>query len=265
MILGGTEVGADTLSLFFAIHVIVMPILLFLLMPYHFWLVRKAGGVVVPPSSLEDDEEHEIYVPAVPNLTTKELSEGLVLIAFIMVYAIFFDAPLDIKANPGLSPNPTKAPWFLTGIQEMLMHFHPLIAAWIIPFLVACFLIILPYLKYDSNVPEGIWFLSHKGRRVGIIAAVTALVIIPAIVIINSMLLYSVVLLPMFPGVISAGLIPLVIIIGIITCFYIFIRKKYETNKNEAIQAVFILLLVAYVILSVICFWFRGEGMELVF
>jgi hypothetical protein len=181
------------------------------------------------------------------------------------VYSIFFDAPLDINANPGLSPNPTKAPWFLIGIQEMLMHFHPSIAAWIIPFLIACFLIILPYLKYDSNAPEGIWFLSHKGRKVGIIAAVTALVIVPVIVIINSMLLYSVVFLSMLPGVIRAGLIPLIIIIWIIIGFYIFIKKKYETNKNEAIQAVFILLLSTYVMLTVICFWFRGEGMELVF
>ena len=103
MILGGNEVGADTLSLFFALHVIIIPVCLFLLMPYHFWLVRKVGGVV-----LEGEDE---YVPTSPNLTTRELAIGLALIAFVMVYATIFDAPLDAKANPGLSPNPTKSPW----------------------------------------------------------------------------------------------------------------------------------------------------------
>ena len=129
---------------FLAVHVIIMPLSLFLLMPYHFWFVRKARGVVVPPPSRDRPEGEDVYVPTIPNLTTRELAAGLTLIAFVMVYAIIFDAPLDAKANPGLSPNPTKAPWFFIGIQEMLIHFHPLFAAWVIPLLIALALIILP-------------------------------------------------------------------------------------------------------------------------
>mgnify|MGYP000467629460 CR=1 FL=1 len=51
---------------------------------------------------------------------------SLVLIAVIMFVSVIFNAPLGAEANPGLSPNPTKAPWYFAGVQELLFHFHPL-------------------------------------------------------------------------------------------------------------------------------------------
>ena len=57
-----------------------------------------------------------------------ELVVATVLIAFIMVFAVLFNAPLGAKANQGLSPNPTKAPWYFAGIQELFLHIHPLFA-----------------------------------------------------------------------------------------------------------------------------------------
>jgi hypothetical protein len=81
----------------------------------------------------------------------RELVVALVLIAFILVYSLIFDAPLESKANPGLSPNPTKAPWYFAGIQELLLHFHPLFAVWIVPMLIIASLIAWPYFTYDSN------------------------------------------------------------------------------------------------------------------
>ena len=68
MIRGGEDVGQATLSIFFTIHVVIVPLCLFLLMPFHFWRVRKAGGVVVPRSSVNDSEEKNIYISTVPNL-----------------------------------------------------------------------------------------------------------------------------------------------------------------------------------------------------
>lgn len=264
MILGGNEVGAETLSLFFTIHVIIMPICLFLFMPYHFWLVRKAGGIVLPQASGNDEKREQVYVPVVPHLTTRELVTGLVLIASVMVYGTLFDAPFDIQANPGLSPNPTKAPWFLIGIQEMLIHFHPLFAAWVIPGLITLGLIILPYLKYDSK-EVGPWFISKKGRRMGKVAAITALVLTPLVVVFSDSSGKASVWLPSIPSIMSGGILPFIILLAVVTGFYMIMKKRYQATNNEAIQTVFILLLVAYIVLGSICYWFRGEGMELSF
>jgi hypothetical protein len=189
---------------------------------------------------------------------------GLALIASVMVYAIIFDAPLEGRANPGLSPNPTKAPWFLIGIQEMLMHIHPMFAAWVIPVLMVVLLIVLPYFKYDAE-ETGAWFCSRKGPRMGMVAALTALVVTPVVVIGSSLIIDFTVWLPKIPGFIRNGLIPLILILAAILGFYISMKKRYKASNNEAIQTVFILLLVSFVILTIICYWLRGPGMELIF
>ncbi len=59
------------------------------------------------------------------DLVARELVVALVLLAVIMFVSVFRDAPLLERANPALSPNPAKAPWYFLGIQELLMHFHP--------------------------------------------------------------------------------------------------------------------------------------------
>jgi quinol-cytochrome oxidoreductase complex cytochrome b subunit len=264
VILGGNEVGADTLSLFFAAHVIIIPICLFLFTPYHFWLVRRAGGVVLPQATENEKEEDFNHIPVSPHLTTRELVTGLVLIASVMLYGTLFDAPFEIQANPGLSPNPTKAPWFLIGIQEMLIHLHPLFAAWVIPGLIILGLIILPYLRYDSE-NAGSWFISRKGRRMGMVAAITALVVTPFSVVLNDSLDRVFAGLPNIPVIMSGGILPFIVLLVLVTGFYLIMKKRYQATNNEAFQTIFILFLVFYVILSAICYWFRGEGMELIF
>ncbi|MFZ4572730.1 MAG: hypothetical protein ACOYM0_16525, partial [Bacteroidales bacterium] len=78
-------------------------------------------------------------VPVMPNLVFREFIVGLVLMAVLLTFAALFNAPLLEKANPSYSMNPTKAPWYFAGVQELLMHFHPFFAAFIIPFSVIVF------------------------------------------------------------------------------------------------------------------------------
>ena len=263
LIRGGEEVGQATLAIFFTVHVVVVPLCLFLLMPFHFWRVRKAGGVVVARSSVPDSEGKEKYISTVPNLVIRELVVGLVLIAFIMVCSLIFNAPLETQANPGLSPNPTKAPWYFVGLQELFLHFHPLFAAWIIPVLIIGALIALPYLRYEIK-NEGQWFQTHNGRRMGIVAAVTALILTPLIILGGEFMIHFTTWLPKIPGVVTNGLFPFILILAAIAGFYVLVKKKFAASNNEATQTVFILLLVSFVILTVIGYWFRGPGMALV-
>ena len=110
LVRGGSDIGPATLSIFFAIHTAIIPACLLILMPFHFWRVRKAGGLVIPRRPDEEESSKDEKAPTIPDLILREIVVALVLIAVIMVISVLFNASLGAKANPGLSPNPTKAP-----------------------------------------------------------------------------------------------------------------------------------------------------------
>jgi menaquinol-cytochrome c reductase cytochrome b/c subunit len=93
-----------------------------------------------------------------------------VTLAFLLI-SLFFDAPLEDLANPLLTPNPGKAPWYFTGIQE-LIHYttKPVIPAIIIPVLIILWLLVIPYM---DRKPETKWgpflnslFIGGEKRKV---------------------------------------------------------------------------------------------------
>ncbi len=258
IIVGGAEVGSSTLLFFYTMHTGFIPLFIVILMVFHFWRIRKAGGVVIP----EDDDKLK-YVATIPNLVVRELVVALVLIAGILLLSTFFNAPLQAKANPDLSPNPSKAPWYFMGLQELLLHFHPLFAVLIIPAIILIALFLLPYLQYDSD-KKGIWFFSDKGQKMGIMTAIFAFVLTLCFVIADEYLVGLSTWLSDFPTPITDGLLPLSVIGAFLTGFYFFIKKKYAALNNESIQTLFIFLLVSFLTLSFIGIWFRGAGMELV-
>ena len=76
--------------------------------------------------------------------------------------ALFWDAPLEQLANPLLTPNPAKAPWYFLGLQELLHYFPPLVAGVLLPTLVVLALVVIPY--FDVNIEgEPLW--AHRSRR----------------------------------------------------------------------------------------------------
>ncbi len=157
LMIAGDEINSQTLLIFYNFHTAVFPILILLLMAYHFWRVRKAGGIMLP------NDEEKTFVPTFPNLVYKEFVVALALLAIILIFSVFINAPLLTKANPDFSLNPTKAPWYFAGIQELLMHFHPFIAAFLIPAVIVFAIVALPFLKLKDE-PNGIWFYSEKAK-----------------------------------------------------------------------------------------------------
>jgi quinol-cytochrome oxidoreductase complex cytochrome b subunit len=262
LIRGGDDIGPATLSIFFALHTAVIPACLLVLMPWHFWRVRKAGGLVIPRGPDEDEDSQDEKVPTIPNLISREMVIALVLIAVIMVIAVFFNAPLGAKANPGLSPNPTKAPWYFAGIQELLLHFHPLFALFIIPLFMLIGLAGIPYFNYQRET-AGVWFASRQGRHMAIVAALTAIIVTPIGIVADEFLIDFAAGIPGLSPVISSGILPTAFVLAGIILFYWRVKKKYAAANNESIQAVFVLLTVAFIILTIVGIWFRGKGMEL--
>ena len=177
----GDEIGQASLQLFYTLHTAVVPVMLLVLLPYHFWRIRKAGGLVLPRSPGEPPDPSPPRLPVWPDLLVREASTSLCLMALLMLLAVFLNAPLGDPANPGLSPNPTKAPWFMAGFQELLLHMHPVFAVLVIPLLVFGGLVALPFLVLPKN-SAGVWFVSDVGRKTAIIATVTALILTPIVI-----------------------------------------------------------------------------------
>jgi len=256
-IIGGKELNADTLQSFFTVHSALLPFLLLALVPYHFWRVRKSGGVILPVA--QDKGE---MLPVMPNLVYKEFIVALVLLAVLFVFSALFNAPLLARANPAYSMNPTKAPWYFAGVQELLMHFHPFFAAFIIPSGVLAFMAWIPFLKYDQR-PSGHWFISEIGKKTAKTAVVFAVTITLAGILFNTYIVNFEIALPGIPPVISNGILPLCILMIFIGVFYRFYLKGFKLTKEEMVQAVFVFIIVAFIVLTLTGIFFRGKDMAL--
>ncbi|MGI9052263.1 MAG: menaquinol-cytochrome c reductase cytochrome b subunit [Ilumatobacteraceae bacterium] len=90
-----------------------------------------------------------------PHLLAAEFVASLFCLAFTFVFSIFVNAPLLELANSNQTPNPSKAPWYFLGLQELLTMFHPMIAGVTIPGVGLILLIFAPYIdKNPSHKPE---------------------------------------------------------------------------------------------------------------
>ncbi|MEJ7725085.1 MAG: menaquinol-cytochrome c reductase cytochrome b subunit [Ilumatobacteraceae bacterium] len=90
-----------------------------------------------------------------PHLLAAEFVASLACLAFVFVFSIFVNAPLLQLANPNQTPNPSKAPWYFLGLQELLTMFHPMIAGVTIPGVGIIVLIFAPYIDKNPSIkPE---------------------------------------------------------------------------------------------------------------
>jgi menaquinol-cytochrome c reductase cytochrome b/c subunit len=90
-----------------------------------------------------------------PHLLAEEFVAMFIVLAFLVVYSTFVDAPLRELANPNLTPNPSKAPWYFLGLQELLRYFHPMIAGVVFPTLILVGLAAVPYVDRNPSTKPG--------------------------------------------------------------------------------------------------------------
>lgn len=114
---------------------------------------------------IEGTPENREKVWAWPNLVYTELFAIIACTSFLIVWAIFFKAPLEEPANPTWAPNPAKAPWYFLGLQEMLVYFDPWIAGVLLPGLVVVGLIAIPFI--DIN-PKGNGYYTFRERKMAL-------------------------------------------------------------------------------------------------
>ncbi|MRR20402.1 DUF4405 domain-containing protein [bacterium] len=257
-LLGGAEVGQPTLTNFFNLHTGVIPLMIIALMAWHFWRIRRAGGVIVP----EKDRESPM-VDTRPHLVNREFVVAVTLLAAIFLFSSLLDAPLRERANPAFSPNPAKAPWYFMGLQELLIHFHPLFAVFILPVTVLTAAVWMPYVKSDDK-NRGIWFISPAGIRSAKTSAAAGALFTVIFILISEILPDPEALLPGIPPILTTGLVPFLIMASMMWLFLKSLKRRLSLTRPELIQSVIVLLVASYAILTVTGIFFRGEGMNMV-
>ena len=153
-LLGGSQVGVETLLRSFAFHAGVIPPLIVGFTGLHLWRIRKDGGLASPPHQLGDK------IPADPWLYRAEASVALLTLALLLFLALGVDAPLFERADPNHPPNPAKAPWYFVGFQELVSYS----AFWggvAVPLFLFIFFVLAPYLDRTAS-PPGMWFARDR-------------------------------------------------------------------------------------------------------
>jgi menaquinol-cytochrome c reductase cytochrome b/c subunit len=111
---------------------------------------------LVPPEGVQRVErEQGDRVNTFPHLMVEEFIALLAVSAFLLLFSAFVNAPLRELANPNLTPNPSKAPWYFLGLQELLRYFHPMVAGVTIPTFILLGLAAVPYIDRNPSTRPG--------------------------------------------------------------------------------------------------------------
>ncbi len=203
-LLGGHEINQNTLIRFYVLHCVFLPGFLGGLFVWHMWRIHKDGGLAsydqialseksspekpVPSktysllgitagrtatveTALVDEERH--LIRSVPTLVLRLLLVGFLTFAVSSVLAIWVGAPLEQAANPEVTPNPAKAPWYFLWLQELVTITTIRIGGWtlngafvggvLVPGALLLLGFFVPWLDRTSAATVGVWF--HKERR----------------------------------------------------------------------------------------------------
>jgi quinol-cytochrome oxidoreductase complex cytochrome b subunit len=170
---GAPDIGANGLLRFYLLHVLFLPLVLFLFFFVHYYKVVHFG-ISLPAQEEEVGQDTANKVPAdrrVYFLPDVLLDETMVLIVFtaitVVISVFFFQAPLESIANPQSTPLHTVAPWYFYWLQGLLKIADKFVAGVLLPGVLLVLLIAIPYL--DPNPSR-----RGKDRRVAIISGIVA-------------------------------------------------------------------------------------------
>lgn len=142
--------------------------LIFVLGFFTWWALRQAA---INDERIERGEppmeatESNDRVLSWPDLVYSEFICAIIFTVILVIWGVFLDAPLEEPANLGKTPNPSKAPWYFLGLQEMLVYFDPWLAGVVLPTMIITGLMLVPYC--DKN-PKGVGYYTLKERPLAV-------------------------------------------------------------------------------------------------
>lgn len=253
---GGEQVNESTLLSFYHLHTGILPLFFVCFVCIHFWLVRKAKGVTFVKN--QGGEMLSSY----PHLVHKEVVAALIVCLVLVLLSLLLDVPMLGKAHPDISPNPSKAPWYFIGFQELLIHFDPSIVVLFIPVITLSFLISLPFYKQEG-LHVGVWFNSIRGSVAVKIAILVSLFWTTIYLALSELVLQS--WSSEAGNNLVVSVINLLIYVAPLLVFVWGLSRRLKLPGTE-IRLVFVaILLSSYIVMSIVAYFFRAEGMEFIF
>lgn len=285
--LGGTTPGKETLIRVYFLHIMFLPILLFIFLGVHFWRIRKDGGLTKPEifEPLEGQKREGIFttsktyglmviahgkgtavdgdventVLSWPNLLMAEIAVFMLCLAGVVVYSFYINAPLKELANSFIPENPAKAPWYFLGIQE-LVSYSAFMGGVIVPALAVLGLALIPYLDREEW-HVGIWFSNRQGRIAAgqsfFIGGITLVGLLAVLIKFGWFRNWW----PDVPQVLIVLINPASIWFSFVAIWSIWVTRKTGSTRMGAI-ALFTVFLVSYVIFTYVGTELRGPNWE---
>ena len=203
-----------------------------------------------------------------PHLLVIEFIAAMLWSIGLFVIAAAFNAPLQDHASPDCTPNPSKAPWYLLQLQELLLHMDKGLAGVIVPTLWLTFMAVIPYID-RSREGVGIYFTSANGKRITIFAAVYTTVLTFSLILLDAFLKahgYIEFATEHFPGgkqLLPNYLIPTATMLGLSVLLVLIVKRLWGANTREWMIAIFTGFVAVYLVLVVVGTSMRGPGMDL--
>ncbi|HEY8786098.1 MAG TPA: menaquinol-cytochrome C reductase [Candidatus Limnocylindria bacterium] len=203
-----------------------------------------------------------------PHLLVIEFIAAMLWSIGLLVIAAAFNAPLQDHATPDCTPNPSKAPWYLLQLQELLLHMDKGLAGVIVPTIWLTFMAFIPYID-RSREGVGIYFTSANGKRIAIFAAIYATVLTFSLILLDAFLKahgYIEFATEHFPGgkqLLPNYLIPTVTMLGLSVLLVLIVKRLWGANTREWVIAIFTGFVAVYLVLVVVGTSMRGPGMDL--
>lgn len=177
----------------------------------------------------------------------------------LLLMSILISAPLREAANPNITENPAKAPWYFLNLQELLLHMNPALAGVIVPTIALIFLASIPYI--DRSLQDvGVWFASRKGKLIALWSTVYTVPLLLGLILFDEYIRVRSIVSE--PEVVPGWIIP-VGIMGVLSVGLYAIIRPMRPNTREVLVAYFTAFVVTWFTLTIIDTFFRGLGMHL--
>jgi len=288
-LLGGTIIGQNALIRFYVLHVFFLPVILFALAIWHMWRIRKDGGLAIVEQEREELKKQEPEIPkktktysilgiakgstvhvndpaildeknsapSSPHLSMRLLNIILITTIVTIFLAVFISAPLEEAANPEITPNPAKAPWYFLGLQE-LVGYSALIGGVLIPFLVIVGLAVIPFIDLEQK-HLGVWFTDSEGKkwsRIGLAwGSLWSVLCIFIGINFPTRELFSSIESQLFFEIVN----PATLLLCTFIIIY-FVTKKITKSSRTAAIATFTAFVISYILLTYIGTALRGPN-----
>jgi quinol-cytochrome oxidoreductase complex cytochrome b subunit len=222
-LLGGSEIDQNALIRFYVLHVFFLPMVVLFLFSWHMWRVRKDGGLAVVDSEVLEQRAEKVApvksktysllgitrgttvhvqntmvdeeagsIPSTPNLTRRIWLVTVLTFIATVILTLVFRAPLETAANPSVTPNPAKAPWYFLWLQEIVTDTTlnlgvftingALIGGILLPGILVLLAVWWPYRDKSGINAVGVWFAPERKKQNMVFLLICLLIIIFTII-----------------------------------------------------------------------------------